>query len=223
LDKTFQITLTSPDGTIHLDGEFQFTNSPDDPQVIWLGHESDYAYAYVVVENDSVADFVRLHPRWPGNLPTGDWNAQVSWDEVVATGTFTVPTDQLPEIYALDSRSNTDLLPSAELSRQCYIAQDSTEVRVGGRHFLPEQLIYLLVYRDVPEAVQRQMKQKVSQQLIKADESGQFEAALPGPFISGVVYWMIAGSSPDFVQSDIEESLAPLTNFENATDCFIVP
>jgi hypothetical protein len=223
LGQTFHVTLTSPDGKIQLDGEFQLTNSPESPQVIWVGHEHEYAYSYIVLENDSVADFVRLHPRWAGNLPTGDWDAQVSWDEVAATGTFTVPTDRLPEIFVLDSRSNTELLPSAELNRQCYIAEDVTEVRVGGMHFLPDQLIYLLVYRDVPEAVQGQMKQKVNQQLVKADETGQFEVALPGPFLPDIVYWMIAGSRPDFVQSDIEESLAPITDFENATDCLIVP
>jgi len=219
--QAFHISLTSPDGGASLEGDFEITDSPDGLKVIWMGHEKQETFNEIYLYDDGVTADIRFRLWWAGGLPGGDWKAEVAWDGGEATGLFNVPVSQQAEIYLLDPHSSDEILLSDALYSSCHPANDVGKPSIGGSNFPPAKLVYLLVYQKIPDG--GGLTQKVEQQAVLADGVGKFETTLTESLSQGGQYWVIAGTSPDFVDSNTEESMLDSANVGNAIDCFIVP
>jgi hypothetical protein len=217
----FHISLISPDGKTSLEGDFKVMDSSDGPQVIWVGHEMEEHYAEIrSLDSEHNTAIVRYGLWWAGGLPTGEWEARVSWDGHETNDILNVHASQEPEIYFVDPRSGKDIFLSSTPYHTCHRTNDSQNISIGGNNFPPSGLIYLLVYQKTPE--NGWLTEKVAQQAVVTNSTGKFEAALAEALSPGE-YVVIAGTSSDFVDSNIEESMLDPEKIGNAIDCFIVP
>jgi hypothetical protein len=221
LEKPFYVSLTSPDGETRLEGNFKITDSSDGQKFVWVGHENEENYNEIYLDDNTNTATIRFRLWWAGRLPSGDWKAQVNWQGGEASGVFKVPAYQQPEIYFLDSRSGKDILLSSALYSACHHANDSKNISIGGSNFPSAGLIYLLVYQKIPE--NGWLTEKVEEQVVPADGTGKFETVLTVSPLPDGEFWVIAGNSSDFVDSNIEESMADFNKIGNAIDCFHVP
>jgi hypothetical protein len=210
------MALTSPDGAILIQGDFQFWGERYSHWIERFEYKGYDGYA----GNCDTANCRNwgLEFWWPANMPLGTWQVHLSWNGGEVLGAFqNVPA--LPEFTVQDSLVFSELRP-AETFSGCHPVASATGYMVAGRGFPANTVVYVPVFEQV-EGIQARF---LNTQIFVTDGTGAIYGALTGPFQSGKQY-AIAGVTDATLPLLTPDVLAN-SGFKilgDAADCFFVP
>jgi hypothetical protein len=216
INAPIHITLTSPDGIIMLQGDFQFWGERSSH---WLGRPEYKGYDGYA-ENCDAANCRNwgLEFWWPANLPDNVWQVHLSWNGGEVFGAFqNIPT--LPELTVHDALVFSELRP-AETFSGCHPVAGSTGFMLVGRGFPANTVVYVPIFEQV-EGIQARF---LNTQIFVTDGNGTIYGSLIEPFQPGKQY-AIAGVTDATLPLLTPDVLANsgFNVLEDAADCFFVP
>jgi hypothetical protein len=190
--ESFNVSLVSSDGLYTLSGSFTLSQMA----VFDSGKNLLYEITF----------------WWPGDLPSGIWKIEVTWQGGSVKGNFDAGNKSLPEISLEDTREKSLFVQS------CHPAANQTEFYAIGESFPANSPAYILLYENNPiidEGGMRNLKLVWSGDIL-SDSNGHFRSRLPYEFKSGVIYQLIGVTDPNI---NIADHVRDFTS----VDCFVAP
>jgi hypothetical protein len=211
------MALISPDGTILIQGDFQFWG---EQYSHWIERPEYKGYDGYAGNCDTAScRNWGLEFWWPANLPENIWQVHLSWNGGDVFGTFhSIPT--LPELTVHDALVFSELRP-VDTINGCHPVASATGYMVAGRGFPANTVIYVPVFEQVEGTQQARF---LNTQIFVSDGNGAIYGALTGPFQSGKRY-AIAGVTDATLPLLTPDALANsgFNILGDAADCFFVP
>ena len=217
LNTPIHVILTSPDGTIILQGDFQSSGAP---WAYWLDKDGKSYEGYAENCDDTSCRNWGMEFWWPADLPGNTWQLRLSWNGGEAVGIFDTSLEAtLPELSAQDAFVGRTIRPSASTS-PCHPVASAAGLAVAGRGFPANAVVYVPVFEQV-EGTQYRF---LNAQIFVADGNGVIYGALNGPFQSGKKYALagVTDATLPLIAPD-KGGVVSFVNLEDAADCFIVP
>lgn len=169
----FQLQLVSPDGRTFLSNELIV----DQNSLYWEGYEGFDEYFNPMLYDGSI------QISWPVNYPSGQWHVIVTGEGFQADANFFAPEQDQPSIFALDSRSENEIIPFVPYSLGFHPVRllDSGSVKIIGMNFPANMPVYILLYR---ETVSRSTQEAtlIYKESVHSDSNGLITTELFGPF-----------------------------------------
>lgn len=212
------VELISPDKTILLKGDIQFSGNGQG--VYWLGFENEFNYSYTSNCDEKSCLYWGIEFSWPTNLPDGNWQVRLSWDGGEALGTFQTDIHaSLPELSVHDALATEALRPSTLLG-SCHPVESGEGLIAAGRGFPANAVVYVPIFEQEVSTKYNYL----TAQVFTADADGNVYGALTADFQPGKKY--VLGGVTDSTLSSITPDDGGLVNFgslKEAVDCFYIP
>ncbi|GEM_PF-4208232 len=187
-DTPVQVSLASPDGQITLRATFTIDQASGSTTLDTATGGSYFHYRPITANRENLL----MELMWPQSLPAGKWSLLATGSNWQAQSVYEAIPPGKPTVEALDVQYLSTFLPFDISAHYPVGLTNSGGVILAGHGFLPDQPVYLLVYREnLPEAGSAAM-QLTHKMVVIADENGSFATEVNAPFEAGQLYRLLA-------------------------------